>query len=124
MKTLTLLQKLLLLCGFAVLTTAVLGTSAVRSLSTVAEDATRITQMAAAQRAQMDADMMHDGIRADVLLVNLGAARGDAEMHREGLNGLREHTARLRENMKLAGADPDANIQKAVRERFRRGQAG
>lgn len=116
MKTLTLLQKLLFLCGFAILTTAVLGVSAVRNLSSVGESATRITQMGVAQRAQMDADMMHDGIRADVLLINLGAARNDAEMHKEGVDGLREHSARFRDSMKTAAADPDEDIQKAVHD--------
>jgi methyl-accepting chemotaxis protein len=114
MKSITLLQKLLLLCGFAILTTAVLGVSAVRNLTQVAAGASRITQMGAAQRAQMDADMMHDGIRADVLLINLGAARNDADMHKAGLDGLREHSARFREDMKTAGADPDVDIQQAV----------
>jgi methyl-accepting chemotaxis protein len=114
MKSITLLQKLLFLCGFAILTTAVLGVSAVRNLSSVAASASRITQMAAAQRAQMDADMMHDGIRADVLLINLAAAKNDADLHKEGVDGLREHTARFRDDMKAAGTDPDEAIQKAV----------
>ena len=116
MKSMTLLQKLLLLCGFAILTTAFLGWSSVRNLGTVSDAASRITQMGGAQRAQMDADMMHDGIRADVLLINLGAAKEDAELRKEGVDGLNEHTARFRESMKMAAADPDEDIQRAVRE--------
>ena len=94
MKSITLLQKLLLLCGFAIVTTVVLGWSAVRNLASVSEAASRITEMGIAQRAQMDADMMHDGLRADVLLINLAVAKEDAEMRKEGVDGVREHVAR------------------------------
>jgi methyl-accepting chemotaxis protein len=116
MKSLTLLQKLLLLCGFAIATTAVLGWSAVQSLGSVSRAASRITEMGTAQRAQMDADMMHDGLRADVLLINLAVAKDNADMRKEGVDGIREHVARFRESMKTAGADEDPKIQSAVRE--------
>ncbi|HEX2873742.1 MAG TPA: methyl-accepting chemotaxis protein [Polyangiaceae bacterium] len=116
MKSLTLLQKLLLLCGFAIATTAVLGWSAVHNLASVSEAASRITEMGVAQRAQMDADMMHDGLRADVLLINLAVAKDNADMRKEGIDGVREHTARFRESMKTAGADEEPKIQSAVRE--------
>jgi methyl-accepting chemotaxis protein len=116
MKSMTLLQKLLLLCGFAILTTAVLGWSAVQNLGGVSTAASRITQMGVAQRAQMDADMMHDGIRADVLLINLAVAKDDADLRKEGTDGLAEHITRFRESLKTAAADPDPTIQRAVRE--------
>ena len=116
MKSITLLQKLLLLCGFAIATTAFLGWSAVQNLASVSEAASRITEMGAAQRAQMDADMMHDGLRADVLLINLSVAKEDAEMRKEGNDGVREHVARFRESMKTAAADEEPKIQSAVRD--------
>jgi len=116
MKSITLLQKLLFLCGFAILTTAFLGWSSVRNLNGVSDAASRITQMGSAQRAQMDADMMHDGIRADVLLINLAVAKEDVELRKEGIDGLNEHTARFRESMKTAAGDPDAGIQRAVHD--------
>jgi len=116
MKSNTLLQKLLFLCGFAILTTALLGVFAVRNLGTVSDAASRISEMCVAQRAQMDADMMHDGIRADVLLINLSVAKDDAEQRKEGIEGIREHIARFRESMKTAAADPDPTIQAAVRD--------
>jgi methyl-accepting chemotaxis protein len=116
MKSLTLLQKLLLLCGFAIATTAVLGWSAVQNLAAVSKAASRITEVGAAQRAQMDADMMHDGLRADVLLIILSVAKESADMRKEGVDGVREHGARFRESMKTAAADQEPKIQSAVRE--------
>ncbi|MFO0747809.1 MAG: methyl-accepting chemotaxis protein [Myxococcota bacterium] len=116
MKPTTLLQKLLFLCGIAVASTAFVGVFAVKNLATVATAARRISEVNAAQRAQMDADMMHDGIRADVLLISLGAARGDESMRTEGLDGIREHVARFRESMKRVGLDADPDIQRATRD--------
>ncbi len=116
MKSITLLQKLLTLCGFAILMTGVLGWSAVRNLASVADAASRIRSMNVTQRAQMDADMMHDGIRADVLLINLAVTKNDADLRKDGVDGIREHVARFRESMKTAGADSDPNNQRAVRE--------
>jgi methyl-accepting chemotaxis protein len=116
MKSITLLQKLLFLCGLAVLATAMLGLEAVRSLGSVSDAASRISEMCVAQRAQMDADMMHDGIRADVLLLNLSVVKEDAEMRKEAIDGLHEHVARFREDMKTVALDPDTVIQAAVRE--------
>ncbi len=116
MKSLTLLHKLLILCGVAILAAATLGFWAERSLGAVADAATRISEMCVAQRAQMDADMMHDGIRADVLQLNLATVKDDADMRKEAVDGLREHVARFRESMKTVAADPDPVIQQAVKD--------
>ncbi|MES1186639.1 MAG: methyl-accepting chemotaxis protein [Myxococcales bacterium] len=87
-----------------------------RSLGSVSEAASRISEMCVAQRAQMDADMMHDGIRADVLLLNLSALKDDAEMRKEAIEGLRDHIARFRDDMKTVSQDPDPAIQQAVHD--------
>jgi len=116
MKSMTLLHKLLLLCGLAIVAAATLGFSAMRSLGSVSEAASRISEMCVAQRAQMDADMMHDGIRADVLLLNLSALKDDAEMRKEAIEGLREHISRFRDDMKTVSQDPDPAIQQAVHD--------
>jgi methyl-accepting chemotaxis protein len=60
--------------------------------------------------------MMHDGIRADVLLLNLSVVKEDADMRKEAVDGLHEHIARFRESMKTVGQDPDPIIQSAVHE--------
>jgi methyl-accepting chemotaxis protein len=116
MKSLSLLHKLLLLCGVSIAVTVILGAFATLKLHTVAEAAERIVEMNKAQRAQMDADMMHDGLRADVLLIHLASAQKNEEMYKEGVDGVREHVARFREDMKIAAADPDPVIQKTVKE--------
>jgi methyl-accepting chemotaxis protein len=116
MKSLTLLQKLLILCGLAILTAALLGVSSSRSLAAVAQSALRISEMSVAQRAQMDADMMHDGLRADVLQINLAIAKNNAEMRKEGIESIREHVQRFRDDLKAVAADPDPEIQKAVKD--------
>src|SRR5688500_2406712 len=115
MKSLSLLHKLLLLCGVSISMTVILGAFATWKPATVAHAAERIVEMNKVQRAQMDADMMHDGLRADVLLLHLASAQRSEEMYKEGVDGVREHVARFRENMKVAGADPDPTIQKAVK---------
>jgi methyl-accepting chemotaxis protein len=114
MKSLTLLQKLLLLSGAAVLCTALIGALAIRALDSMADAATRISDVSSVQRAQMDADKMHDGLRADVLLVSLGVARGDAAARREGALGIREHSARLRADLKTIASDSSPELQKAA----------
>jgi methyl-accepting chemotaxis protein len=113
MKSLTLLQKLLLLSGFGILTTATIGWIGARDLDLVSAAANRAAELTAIQRAQMDADMMHDGIRADVLLLSLSAERRDAEMRKEAIAGIHEHVARYRQDLKLLGADADPAIQAA-----------
>jgi methyl-accepting chemotaxis protein len=112
----TLLHKLLFLCGVAIVAAVTLGLWAERSLGAVSDAASRISEMCVAQRAQMDADMMHDGIRADVLLLNLSIVKEDADMRKEAVEGLREHIARFRDSMKTVAADPDPVIQNAVHD--------
>ncbi len=116
MKSLKLLHKLLLLCGAAVLCAALLGAWSIKSLGSVTASATRISATSAVQRAQMDADMMHDGLRADVLLVSLGVSRGDAQARKEGSDGIRQHSARFRDDLKTMAADSSPEIQALVRD--------
>ncbi len=116
MKSITLLHKLVLLCGIAIFAAAALGFCGERSLGLVSDAASRISEMCVAQRAQMDADMMHDGIRADVLLLNLSVAKESAEMRKEAIDGLHEHVQRFRDDMKTVAADPDPVIQRAVQD--------
>ncbi|RYZ09565.1 MAG: methyl-accepting chemotaxis protein [Myxococcales bacterium] len=58
--------------------------------------------------------MMHDGLRADVLLVSLGAARHDAQARREGASGIREHGARLRADLRTISGDSSPELRKAA----------
>lgn len=51
-----------------------------------------------AQRLQMDADMMHDALRADVLATVLGTATRDSALVRDGEESFKEHAARFRKS--------------------------
>ena len=57
-----------------------------------------------AQRLQMDGDMMHHALRADVLATVLGTATRDTALVRVGLDGFKEHTIRLRKSIADARA--------------------
>jgi methyl-accepting chemotaxis protein len=114
MKSLTLLHKLLILSALAVLSTVVGGLFSVKSLGEVTQDAARIFEMNQVQRTQMDADMMHDSIRADVLLIQLGAQQNDDEARKAGVSGVAEHAARFREDLKRIGAEPNPAISAAT----------
>ncbi len=52
-----------------------------------------------AQRLQMDADMMHDAIRADVLAAVLGTTTRDSALTRDGKEGFAEHSERFRKSL-------------------------
>ncbi|MDQ2646034.1 MAG: methyl-accepting chemotaxis protein [Myxococcota bacterium] len=116
MKSLSLLHKLLLLCGVSIAMTVVLGAFATHKLTVVSAAAERIVEMNQVQRAQMDADMMHDGLRADVLLIHLASAQKSEKMYREGVDGVREHVARFRDDMKVVSADHEPTFQEAFKE--------
>ncbi len=57
-----------------------------------------------AQRLQMDADMMHDALRADVLATVLGTATRDTAMVRESEVGFKEHGERFLKSIAEARA--------------------
>jgi methyl-accepting chemotaxis protein len=61
-----------------------------------------------AQRLQMDADMMHDAIRGDVLSAQLGIVAHDSARIREGHDGFAEHSKRLKESIAQVRAIADA----------------
>jgi len=68
-----------------------------KNLDTVVGDANAV---GAVERRQMDADMMHDGIRADVLAALLEARKGNKDQVAEISKQLNEHIARLEKNIR------------------------
>jgi methyl-accepting chemotaxis protein len=116
MKSLTLFQKLSLLCAMAVLAAGVLATTAVRNLASVSAAASRISEMCVAQRAQMDADMQHDRVRADVFLVTMAVAKNDPEMRKRAASAVREGLRRLREDIKSVAQSHDEEVRQAAQE--------
>ena len=82
-----------------------------------------------AQRLQMDADMMHDAIRADVLEAVLGVATKDEARIKNGREGLADHSVRLQKDFIEVRAIADAatkslidSLQSPVKEYVTRGE--
>ncbi len=67
-----------------------------------------------AQRIQMDADMMHDAVRADVLQTVLGVTTKNAERVKDGQAGLVEHSVRLVKDMDDARAIASPATQRLI----------
>lgn len=76
---------------------AAVGTSGLMSARSSMDDLVASTH---AQRLQMDADMMHDAVRGDVLSALLGASTNDQSQVAEARDGLTEHADRLLASMK------------------------
>ena len=75
-----------------------------------------IEATAAAVRRQMDADMMHDAVRSDVLSALIAAQRGDETALTTIANDLREHVARMRSNVdQNIAANLDAEVGELAR---------
>ncbi|MDP9899218.1 methyl-accepting chemotaxis protein [Variovorax ginsengisoli] len=111
---LTIQQKML---GFSLigLTLMVLigatGYSAVHMLSSHTD---KIATIGTAVRVQMDADMMHDALRADVLSAMLASLENDAAEEKLTQASLTEHIDKFRESFKTLDELPlDAEIVKA-----------
>jgi methyl-accepting chemotaxis protein len=107
---LKLLHKLL---GIGVVAIAALGTvSAVgfRGLE-MADKSQRLVEANAVQRAQMDGDMMHDAIRADVVLCS---ATKDGAEHQGAIKDIAEHVQRMREDMSKVGGSVEPEVQRAI----------
>jgi len=114
----TIKNRLIALGAAGVLTAVAIGLIAMSALGTLGRQATAIAVNGEAVRNHMDADMMHDGMRADVLAALLAAdAAGVAEV----ATVAREHAERFRANLaantKLAlSADIDAALLAATPE--------
>jgi methyl-accepting chemotaxis protein len=88
-------QRLALLITIGVTGTLAIAVLGVIGLRRANETSASIDIAAHAQRAQMDADMMHDAIRADVLLALDGAARGRASQIADAKGALDADAARF-----------------------------
>jgi methyl-accepting chemotaxis protein len=113
MKSMTLFKKLLALCALALIAITTAGAFGVRSL-TGGASAARLASVNLVQRAQMEGDMMHDGLRADVLAIVLGTESHTDALRDQGIEGVREHSVRLRTNLALCAADSDPGIKAAA----------
>lgn len=116
-QTTTIRQRMLLLSLvglFFVLLVGGLGYAAIERMDGVAHDLTRTSS---ALRSQVEADMMHDALRADVYVALRTASKGASTEEPAVRAELTEHTKEFREHMASLkelslGPDIDATIAK------------
>jgi methyl-accepting chemotaxis protein len=89
--------RLLVLAGLGVVTAAAVGSVAYVTTRGIAADIQRADVLTTALRNHMEADMMHDALRADVLAARLAT---DAAEMASVRNDLSEHAATFREQVK------------------------
>ncbi len=104
--------------SFGMVTIAIalaLGGVAVWALSHMAGVIETNATMTGALRQHMDADMMHDTLRADVLAGALAMAQGDAQALTQLAQTTGEHSARFRDALKTgASLAPDDEIRRQI----------
>ncbi len=107
MKTTTIRRYLLLLIGASLLFTTALGTTGYLAVGNLGRELERVETSGQSTRHQLEADMMHDALRADVFAALLAKSPSD----RASIEGdLREHATHFRESIAANEAldlDPD-----------------
>ncbi len=99
----TLRRKLFALSLLATAGTIMVSATAAYGLREAAASGEALVTVARAQRFQMDADMMHDAVRADVLEAMVAATRSDTDLLASASSALQEHVAQF--EGALAGLD-------------------
>jgi methyl-accepting chemotaxis protein len=97
--SLSLRAKLLVIAAIGAAGTLVVGTAAIWILSQSTSASGALAVANSIQRAQMDADMMHDGIRSDEYAALLAAQSGSSSDADAARTALAEHSERLDSNM-------------------------
>jgi methyl-accepting chemotaxis protein len=98
----TIRRQLLAMTLIGTAGTALMGAGAYLGFTRSATGTEALVRATQAQRFQMDADMMHDAIRGDVLSALLAAARRDSAGWQEADASLVEHLARFRTSLDSA----------------------
>jgi methyl-accepting chemotaxis protein len=107
---LKLIHKLLGVCFVAMAAVVIVTAVGFISLRSVDVSA-RLVNANSVQRAQMDADMMHDAIRADVALTS---TTKNLEGVRNGLLAITEHAERLQADLAKVKQSPEPEVQAAL----------
>ncbi|MBL8511943.1 MAG: methyl-accepting chemotaxis protein, partial [Betaproteobacteria bacterium] len=100
---LSLQQKMIGFGAVGAAFSVLLGIVGYGAINTQGEAQARSVQATNALRDQMDADMMHDALRADVLMAMRAGAKKDAAMQKAAGDDVAEHSKKMREA--LAGLD-------------------
>ncbi len=110
----TLGRKLLGLAALGAMGTIAVAAAGAVGLSRARSGMDALVISTRAQRLQMDADMMHDAVRGDVLAAVLGVAAKDAARVSEGRTGFTQHAARFRQDLVEVRAVTTGRAQQLV----------
>ncbi len=110
----TLRRQLLGLAGLGLAGSVVIAVIGQVGLRSAGRGAGELVQASKFQREQMDADMMHDAVRADVLAAMLAARDSNAAAIAEAQAAFNEHAGRIRDAIAEVRAHPDANVQQSL----------
>ena len=111
---LTIQQKLLGFSLIGLVLMVLIGTTGYSAVYKLSSDTAKIVTIGTAMRAQMEADMMHDALRADVLSAMLASLQQDAADEKNIKASLTEHIDHFRDSFKTLDELPlDAEIVNA-----------
>jgi methyl-accepting chemotaxis protein len=103
--------RLIVMVGVGAFGTVLVGLAGSYGFRQAHRTAEAITHVGLAQRAQMDADMMHDAIRGDVLSAGNASLRQNLEEIAVAEKDLAEHAARFRRSLDAVDSLAPAGIE-------------
>lgn len=106
MPAMTFKQKMYLLCGLGAFSAMTVGGVGYYEQVRLGETQENNRIMAEAQRHHLEADMMHDALRGDMLSALLAASQGQKDLQDTLVTEFQEHAASFRENIKENQALP------------------
>ena len=116
MKTLTIKQRLFGLTALSVTVTLAISALAWANSRTAREATEALATTTQAVRESMNADMMHDAIRADVLAAQLAVQGNDAAALEAAAKDLDEHAATMKQSyVEVEKADLNDKTMVAVK---------
>ncbi len=116
MRHMSIKQQLSVLIVFALILSFCIGTFQVRSVNQVSTGLEKAIQSSQVLRNHLEADMMHDALRADVVSALYDASRGGSGK-KEVLDSLAEHAEHFRSMVKENDAMPlSGDTRKALNE--------
>ena len=113
----TIKRRLLLSNGVTLVFVGLVGVVGYQAVAVLSRAMDAITINGSAMKDQLQADMMHDALRADVLAARLAADRNDAAEIKGVREDTAEHIALFRKLIDdMGAATTDAEIQQAMRQ--------
>src|SRR4029453_9908910 len=106
---LTIATRLVLMAAAGIAAVGLVAVSAFEAAANQDRAATEMARLSDGMSRQWNADMMHDGLRADVMAALY--ATGDAQREQLGVAEVTEHAAAMVTNFDAAAPKPPADLQ-------------